>query len=176
MGGRRVILTGNCVQEQPHENLEDILCLLASTPAPAHNPTPNTHPQVNQHAENVSQASQPGKLSHCLQVASISNPLPQAEDSADELGVASQSMSRESSQDTRSKKSLSLQSFVPVGTTMPSFTGMVQRAHILAFPPTKSSLDVITTPALSLKLNELYSATLLVQDLEQVQRVLIKVS
>jgi hypothetical protein len=95
---------------------------------------------------------------------------PTEEGSADELGVASQTHSHDgdTDDDHKSDKALGLSAFLPVGTEVPSFFGLVQRAYVFAFPP--ASVEGETDSGFhDLSREQPYSATILIQDVDQVR-------
>lgn len=157
VAGKRVLLTGNCVKDHSPDNLEDILCLLASAPA-VQPPALPSYSQSSQRPE--SSGSQPAI----------------EEGSTDELGVASQTHSHDGDADHGSKvgKLVGLSAYLPIGTEMPAFFGLVQRVYVLAFPPANADNHGQETTSLSCNLSALqaaprepYSATLLLQDAHQ---------
>lgn len=102
---------------------------------------------------------------------------PAEEGSTDELGVASQTHSHDGDADHGSKvgKLVGLSAYLPIGTEMPAFFGLVQRVYVLAFPPANADNHGQETTSLSCNLSALqaaprepYSATLLLQDAHQV--------
>lgn len=92
--------------------------------------------------------------------------------------MASQTHSHDGDADHDGKvgKLVGLSAYLPIGTEMPAFFGLVQRVYVLAFPPANADNHGQRTTSLSCNLSALqaaprepYSATLLLQDAHQVR-------